>query len=145
MAAVLAHLDRGTAVEIRARHLRWRGDEPASAGGTDEGPTPYELLLGSLAACIATTLRLYATHKTIALTAVDVALEYDKVHADDCVECDERADGMIDRIQTRVTLHGTFSDAEQKRLEQVARRCPVHKTLAGGVEIFDTVSFQSPA
>ena len=143
MAEVVARLGRGTAVEIRARRLRWLSDEPIPAGGTDEGPTPYELLLGSLAGCIAITLRLYAIHKTIDLTAVDVGLTYDRVHADDCAECDERADGWIDRIQTRVTLEGTFTDAERKRLEQVAQRCPVHKTLEGGVQIFDSVSFQA--
>ena len=110
-------------------------------GGTDTGPTPYELLLGSLAACIGATLRLYASHKGIQLAAVDVELELDRVHADDCLECDERAEGWIDRIQSAVTIRGDFDEAQRTRLAQVARRCPVHKTLANGVTIVDAVTF----
>lgn len=81
------------------------------------------------------------THKGIALTGLDVTLEFDRVHADDCIDCDERADGYIERIHSRVTLHGSFDDAQRKRLTQVAQRCPVHKTLANGVHFSDTVSF----
>ena len=92
-----------------------------------------EILLGSLAACITITLRLYANHKGIELTG-----------ADDCSDCDERADGFIERIQSHVTLRGSFDDAQRKRLAQVAQRCPVHKTLANGVHISDAVSFDSP-
>ena len=142
MAFVTAELGEGTAVDIRARTFSWRGDEPLAAGGTDVGPTPYEILLGSLAACITITLRLYANHKGIALDEVGVTLEFDRVHADDCVDCDERADGWIERIQSKVTIRGTFDDAQRARLTQVAQRCPVHKTLANGVHLVDTVSFE---
>ena len=139
MAVVTARLSAGTAVELQARQFSWRGDEPPIAGGTDTGPTPYELLLGGLAACIAVTLRLYANHKNIGLSGIDVRLEFDRVHADDCLDCDERADGWIDRIQTDVTIRGTFTDAQRTRLAQVAERCPVHRTLANGVKIVDVV------
>ncbi|MEE8523383.1 MAG: OsmC family protein [Thermoanaerobaculia bacterium] len=142
MATVTAELRQGTQVTIRARRFAWRGDEPRAVGGTDTGPTPYEMLLGSLAACITVTLRLYADHKGIDLAGVDVTLEFDRVHADDCLDCDRRKDGWIDRIRTRVTIRGAFDDAQRKRLAQVAARCPVHKTLANGVEIFDSVTFE---
>jgi len=139
--SVTAHLGAGTRVELRARGFTWVGDEPVTVGGTDAGPSPYELLLGSLAACIAATLRVYANHKRIGLSAVDVELGFDRVHADDCADCDERTEGWIDRVQTAVTIHGTFDEAQRKRLEQVARRCPVHKTLAKGMTILDDVTF----
>ena len=94
--------------------------------------------------CIALTLRLYANHKGIALAGVDLTLEYDRVHADDCEECDERLDGWIERIRTHVKIRGTFDDAQRTRLAQVAERCPVHKTLANQVQIFDSVTFEEP-
>jgi putative redox protein len=141
MANVSASLRDGTKVDIRSRQFLWRSDEPPEAGGADTGPTPYEFLLGSLAACIAITLRLYATHKDIPLTGVDVILEFDRVHADDCVDCDERADGLIERVHSQVTIHGDVTAAQRARLTQVASRCPVHKTLAHGVQIADTVTF----
>lgn len=142
MANLTAELREGTVVTLRARQFTWKGDEPLSAGGTDTGPTPYEILLGGLASCIAVTLRLYADHKGITLAGVDVKLEFDRVHADDCVDCDERADGWIERIQSNVTIRGSFNDAQRVRLEQVAQRCPVHKTLSNGVHIVDTVAFE---
>ena len=141
MAIVTARLEAGTAVVMETRQFSWRGDEPPLVGGTDTGPTPYELLLGGLAACIAVTLRLYANHKGINLSGVEVRLEFDRVHADDCQDCNERADGWIDRIQSDVTIRGTFTDAQRTRLAQVAERCPVHKTLANGVQIADVVRF----
>jgi uncharacterized OsmC-like protein len=142
MAFVTAVLREGTVVDIQARTFSWRGDEPLAAGGTDVGPTPYEILLGSLAACIAITLRLYANHKKITLDEVDVTLEFDQVHADDCADCDERADGWLDRIQSRVIIRGSFDEPQRARLTQVAQRCPVHKTLANGVHLVDAVTFE---
>ena len=73
---------------------------------------------------------------------MDVTLGFDRVHADDCVDCDQRKDGWIDRVQTQVTIHGSFDEAQRKRLEQITGRRPVHKTLVKGVEIFDSVKFQ---
>ena len=143
MASVTAVLGEGTEATLQARQFTWRSDEPLSVGGTDLGPTPYEILLGSLAACIAITLRLYSNHKGIALPEVGVRLDFDRVHADDCADCDERADGWVDRITSHVTIRGTFDDAQRARLTQVAKRCPVHKTLANGVHLVDSVVFES--
>jgi putative redox protein len=142
MPAVTATIGSGTAVTIRARQFTWTGDEPPEAGGTDTGPTPYEILLGGLATCIAVTLRLYTNHKGIALDGVEVALDFDKIHADDCADCDERADGWIERIESRVRIRGSFDDAQRKRLTQVAQRCPVHKTLTNGVKFADEIEFE---
>ena len=145
MATVKASLRHGTAVDIRAGRFLWRSDEPKPAGGTDSGPTPYEFLLGSLAACTAMTLRLYANRRQIPLTGVEVTLEFDRVHADDCVDCDERGDGLIERVRSDVAIYGELTPAQRARLTQVAQRCPVHKTLAHGVRIDDAVSFVDPA
>ncbi len=141
MASVTATLEQGTKVSIQARQFTWLGDEPPSASGTDLGPTPYELLLGSLAACTAITLRLYANHKGITLDEVAVELSFDRVHADDCSDCDERADGRIERIESAVTIRGDFDEAQRKRLTQIAKRCPVHKTLENGAHIVDSLNF----
>jgi len=142
MATVTAELRDGTAVALRARGFSWPSDEPVAAGGTDTGPDPYEVLLGGLASCIAITLRLYADHKGIDLTAVDVQLDFDRVDSDDFERCAERTDGVIERIRSEVTLYGSFNDAERARLGQVARRCPVHKTLERGLTILDSVEYR---
>lgn len=139
---VRARLDAGTRVRLSARGHEWAGDEPADLGGGDAGPTPYELLLGSLGACTALTLRLYARHKGIELDSVEVEYAFARVHADDCEDCEKReGDDRIETVRSRVRLSGSFDEAQRKRLEQIVARCPVHKTLTGGVQIFDEVEF----
>lgn len=143
MATIKASLKSGTAVDVRSRQFLWRSDEPPEADGANSGPTPYEFLLGSFAACMAMTLRLYATQKNIPLAGVDVSLECDRVHSEDCVNCDERSDGQVEQIESQITVYGDLTPAERDRLLQVARRCPVHKTLEHGLQITDTVTFST--
>ncbi len=141
MARITAELTAGTLVSISNGRHTWRADEPPEAKGTDIGPNPYELLLGSLAACTCITLSLYAQHKGIALKAVSAWFEYDKIHAKDCEDCEDPKQGFIDRVTSSIRIAGDFDDAQRKRLGEVAVRCPVHKTLANGIHIVDKVEF----
>ncbi len=109
-------------------------DEPSSAGGADEGPSPYEYLLAGLGACTAMTLRLYASHKKLPLRHVEVRLEHDKIHAKDCAECETR-EGKVDQIRRRIRLDGDLDDAQRARLMEIADRCPVHRTLHSEIDI----------
>ena len=141
MPTVTAKLTTGTVVQISNGRHEWTGDEPLAAGGTDTGPDPYELLLGSLAACTCATISLYCQHKGLALEAVTTNYEFSRVHADDCSDCDEPKKGLIEQITSNVHIEGDFDDAQRKRLAQIAQRCPVHKTLANGVQFEDLASF----
>lgn len=109
-------------------------DEPVSVGGRDTGPSPYDLLLASLGACTAMTLRMYAEHKHLPMDRVSVRLQHSKIHATDCASCDT-ADGKIDRIDRIITVDGDLDDAQRARLHEIADRCPVHRTLHSEVEI----------
>ncbi len=118
------------------RHVL-QADEPVSAGGNDAAPTPYELLLAALGACKVITLRMYARRKRWALKEVHVNLSHDKVHAEDCRDCDSGA-SLIDRIQVEIRLVGELSDEQRRALLAVAERCPVHRTLTSDVQIHTT-------
>ena len=109
-------------------------DEPASVGGTDAGPSPYDLLSAALAACTSMTLKMYASHKKLDLASATVRVRHGKVHAKDCEDC-ESADGRIDRFERELVLEGNLSDAEQQRLLEIADRCPVHRTLHSEVKV----------
>lgn len=122
------------------RH-EWRADEPLSSGGTDTGPDPYELLLGSLAACTCVTISWYCQFKNIAFESVSTHYDFSRVHADDCKDCDIPDKGFIEKITSNVHITGEFDEAQRKRLAQIAERCPVHKTLAHGVEFDDNATF----
>lgn len=141
MSQITAKLDSGTVVRISNGRHEWGGDEPVAAGGTDSGPTPYELLLGALAACTCMTLALYCRHKGLNLRSVEASYEFGNIHADDCVDCDDDAKGFIEQITSNVRIDGDFDGKQQKRLAQIVSRCPVHKTLANGVNISDHTTF----
>ena len=104
-------------------------DEPAGVGD-DLGPGPYDLLLASLGACTAMTLRLYAQRKDWPLERVSVELAHDRVHPDDSRDC-ATTPCRIDRIDRVVSLAGPLSEAQRHRLLEIAERCPVHRTLMG--------------
>jgi len=109
-------------------------DEPASVGGLDSGPTPYDLLLAGLGACTAMTVRMYADSKKLPLERVSVRLGHTKIHAADCAEC-ETKEGRIDRIERVVTLEGDLDPAARAKLLEIANKCPVHRTLHGVVDV----------
>lgn len=122
---------------IRAGHHHLRADEPRNVGGTDTGPTPYDLLLAALGACTSMTLRLYADRKGWPLHDVRVELRHDKIHAEDCANCETQV-GRVDRIQRIVHLEGPLDDEQRKRLLEIADRCPVHRTLESEVVVETT-------
>jgi len=125
--------ENGLTQEIVSRTHRWRADEPAPAG-TDTGPSPYELLLGSLGACTSMTLRLYAERKGIDLRSITVRLQHYRIHAEDCRDC-ETTSGFLDRIDREIELTGNLDEAQRHRLLEIAERCPVHRTLKSEINI----------
>ncbi len=108
-----------------------RADEPAKYGGSDLGPTPYDLLLMSLGACTSMTLRMYANRKKLSLDDVEVRLLHERVHAEDCIDCEQR----IERITRRITLRGDLDSDQRQRLLEIADKCPVHRTLENNPQI----------
>lgn len=141
MARITATLTSGMVVKLSNGRHEWAADEPLAAGGTDTGPNPYELLLGSLAACTCVTLAWYCRHKKIALESVTTTYDFSRVHADDCKDCDMPDRGFIEKITSNVKITGDFDEAQRKRLAQIAERCPVHKTLMHGVVFEDHATF----
>lgn len=123
---------------MAGRHLL-RADEPERYGGLDSGPSPYDYLLAGLGACTSMTLRMYADRKGLSLDQVSVRLSHQKIHAEDCAEC-ETAGGKIDRIDRDITLKGDLSAKERGRLLEIADKCPVHRTLHSEVLIKSTLT-----
>ena len=114
-------------------------DEPAAAGGEDRGPNPYQLLLGALGACTAMTLQLYARRKGWPLDRIEVTLRHDRIHAEDCEECETR-DGFLDEVSKEIRVGGALDDQQRERLLEIARRCPVNLTLQREIRIVDSIA-----
>ncbi|MCU0559418.1 MAG: bifunctional alpha/beta hydrolase/OsmC family protein [Desulfobacterales bacterium] len=124
----------GLLTEVRVNRHSLIADEPAAVGGSDQGPTPFDLLVAALGACTSMTLRMYADRKGWPLDAATVRLTHAKIHAVDCASC-ELKEGMLDRIEREIEIEGPLDEEQRQRLLQIADRCPVHKTLTSEVEI----------
>jgi len=112
-------------------------DEPISAGGEGTGPDPYTLLLAALGSCISMTTMLYARRKAWPVESVTVELRQKRIHGKDCAECVEKPEGFVHRIERQVTVKGDLTEEQHRRLQDIAHKCPVHKTLTAPIVITD--------
>lgn len=124
----------GYRAEVTAGEHTLIADEPLSFGGTDQGPTPYDLLAAALGTCTAMTIRMYAVRRSWPLESVTVRLTHDRVHEEDCEACEGKPVG-IDRMTRVVELEGELTEEQREGLLRVADRCPVGQTLERGVRI----------
>ena len=132
--AVVHGSAKGFAQEVTVAGHLLVVDEPAALGGSDIGPSPYDLLISALGACTSMTVSLYARRKQWPLEAVTVRLRHSKVHATDCAACDTK-DGKLDGIERDIELHGDLTAEQRAQLLGIANKCPVHKTLTSEISI----------
>jgi putative redox protein len=116
------------AMTIDADGHRIIADEPPSNGGKNAGPSPYDLLLASLCACTAITLRMYADRKEWDMSRLTVELRF------------SRDAEKLERIDRKLTIEGDLDDAQRARLADIAERTPVTLTLRRGLAIVTTLA-----
>jgi putative redox protein len=112
-------------VVIDGRH-RLITDEPTHLGGEGCGPAPHELFPAALAACVSTTLVMYAGNKGWDVGEVAVDVDYDH-HS------------TPRRFEIAIRLGGDLSDAQLERLDAVARACPLRRSIEAGVEFVESI------
>ena len=142
--SVVVESGDGLRQEITVRGKVVIADEPVEAGGTDQGPNPYELLLGALGSCTAMTILMYARRKQWPVEHVRVELDHSRVHAKDCEDC-ETKDVRLDYFRKRITVRGSLTEEQRARLAEISQRCPVHRTLTGTIRIDDELRLEAPA
>ena len=131
-----------TNVTIRDHHVDF--DEPESAGGKDAAPTPTEMAIGSLGACVVMTIKIYLDHKKWAFRSVHCALRMSKEKIEDPERLSEEErsyvrNNRLTRITTVITIDADFDEKQLERVKTVAGKCPVHKLMEGSVLIEDEV------
>jgi putative redox protein len=106
-------------------------DEPEHLGGDGSGPAPHELFPAALAACISTTLVMYARTKGWAIGEVVVDVDYDNR-------------STPRRFDIAIEVSGDLDDVQLGRLEKVAESCPVRRAVESGIEFSETLTHRRP-
>jgi uncharacterized OsmC-like protein len=120
------------------------GDEPVEAGGDGLGPNPYELLLAALGQCTVLTIVLYARRKGWPVNGVSVRASHERVVVAEEIE-GESIRKKVERIVQEIALQGNLDEDQRARLIEIAGKCPVHRTLAGDLEILEREVDFTPA
>ena len=123
-------------LEIGPHHLV--ADEPADAGGTGAGPTPYDFLNAALGSCTSMTINVVARREKIPIESLEIEVTNDRMHAKDCVDCTNTA-GYIHRFTVSIKVRGNLTPEQRERILTVAKRCPVAKTLTSEIRVDDVL------
>ncbi|MSO56007.1 MAG: OsmC family peroxiredoxin [Acidobacteria bacterium] len=126
LASATVHGKNGYAQKVTTSAHEIASDEPAKRGGTNTGPSPFELMLASLGACTAITFRMYSERKQWSLGGIQVKLRLLK-------------DGDNSRIERTISLSGTLDAEQRTKLLEIADKTPVTKALAPGMPIQTTL------
>lgn len=108
--------------KLIAGDLHFLADAEVSKGGSGTGPSPHEFLGAALAACTSMTLKMYAGRKEMKLDNVIVTVDIERV--DD-----------VETFTRDIQLIGNLTTEESQRLLEIANKCPIHKALAGQIQI----------
>lgn len=128
---LVAHLnlkEDNFTTSIQTKKHNFIADEPASIGGNDFGPSPYDFLSAGLAACTVMTLKMYAERKKWDLREVYAYITYSKKHSDDLM-LDLDKPKRIDHLQKRLKFIGDLDGVQKAKLKEIASKCPVHRSL----------------
>ncbi|QWE20430.1 OsmC family protein [Polynucleobacter sp. AP-Kolm-20A-A1] len=102
--------------------LHFLSDAEVSKGGSGTGPSPHEYLGAALAACTSMTLKMYAGRKDMKLENAIVTVDIERVD-------------NVEKFSRDIQLMGNLTAEEKERLLEIADKCPIHKALAGEIQI----------
>jgi putative redox protein len=111
--------------DVKAGSHSFTVDEPKDQGGGDLGPSPQELLAAALASCTAVTMEMYAQRKGWDTSGLAVDCNYTPA---------ER--GCPTKFDLILKMPAHLDEEQIERLQVIAAKCPVHRTLEGEV-MFD--------
>lgn len=122
---IRARTEGGFAGTVTAGSTEWTYDEPASVGGGGTAPTPVDMFLGSLAACLSASISFQAGKRDVSLEAVDVDVTGRPEH------------GPLESIEVALTLDAASAtdDTLQRLVEIGERGCYVTDLLRDDVPV----------
>lgn len=127
-------------VESQSNQHKLVMDEPLLSGGLNQGPSPFDMVVHSLASCTLITLRMYIENK--ASKALDDGAQRPEL----LVELDYRLDDKgikLLEVKRHVNIRQSSDlGLDESRLLLVANKCPIHNLLAPEVPIETVLSLE---
>ncbi|AEH37439.1 OsmC family protein [Halopiger xanaduensis] len=118
---VTASTPDGWCGRIRAGSFAWPYDEPESSGGTETGPTPVDVFLGGLAACLSLSVRYQAEKRDAGIGEISVTAD------------GEPERGSVEQLDVTVRLEADADEIDDDTLERLVelaeRGCHVSELL----------------
>ena len=102
--------------------LQFLGDAEVARGGAGPGPSPHVYLAAALASCTSMTLKMYTERKTWKLENAIVTVDIERTND-------------VEILSRDIQLIGELDNEQKERLLDVASKCPIHKALAGEIQI----------
>jgi putative redox protein len=110
--------------DVTVRHHTVVADEPEEEGGNDAGIKPTEYLAVALASCTAITVEMYADRKGWDVGDLEVVAEFTPAPRGEC-----------DRFEVTLKLSAGLTEEQTDRIQTIAGKCPVHRTLAAAADV----------
>lgn len=104
-------------------------DQPAAAGGTDEGPTPLDYQLIALGGCIAAVGRIIANQRRLPIRGIRVSVE-GELNTDRLLGKTAQDRAGFSSVRAVVEIDADLPREEKARLlRDIDDRCPISDNL----------------
>jgi putative redox protein len=121
----------GDRFQLQVRGHRLTCDQPLADGGDDQGPTPTELFVASLAACVAFYARRFLARHHLDTTGLRVEAAFTMSPA---------RPARVDTITLQLLLPQPLEPNRRRALLAVVDHCTVHNSLRTPPEVRITVA-----
>lgn len=118
------------ATKVSVHQHQILADELPEYGGKDLGPAPADYVCVALASCTVMTIQMYASRKQWKIGNIKVKVNL--------VKGSDMSSGQ-NTFFCEVTVDGDLEDAQQKRLLEIARACPIHRLLTKPSEVVTVI------
>jgi uncharacterized OsmC-like protein len=117
--------EAGDRFRIAVRQHTLSVDQPEADGGEDSAPTPTELFVASLAACVAFYVRRFLSRRGGSVDGLSVTAEFGMASHP----------ARVGEVNLRVQGPGELTPAQRTALLAVASHCTVHSSLLQPPEV----------
>lgn len=133
---VTGESEHPTKINLQSGKFKMIIDEPKMMGGTDEGPSPIQVLLMSLSGCLNVTGHEIERQKGLNLNGMKIKIE-GVMNPCTFIGCsfEERAGFQNIVVNVEADMPGVSDEEKANWLEETERRCPVTDNIKADTNV----------